>query len=296
MGVVKVVVKVRDPLLPAGKVEDLHVRVGKQQLADPRARAELLLREAAAGHQIPIGDGIRRHVDDKLRLRMRGDAGLQVTRDILRRALQPGVGGRHLVVRDGIGQRVVDALRAEGHVRPLVHVVALCVKRLAQVFKHLRDAHQQHVEAEQIVHVVGQAVVPQIGIDLLHVLRRAHEAVRVHGENRELQLMRLKHMRKLPAHLRRMRAAHGQLDARDAEGLVDHRGMAHLDHRRAKDHGVVVVVFRDAGVVVALLVVQRQDGGFAVMLKGIDEIDRQRAERQQRKEKGEDGNRPAFGF
>ena len=102
-------------------------------------------------------------------------------------------------------------------------------------------------------------------------------------------------MRQLPAHLRGIRPAHRQLDRVHAKTLVDHGGVAHLHHRRAQDDGVVVVVFGDAGVVVALLVVQWQDARLPVLLKRIDDVHRQCAEHKQHEKRAKRAERPAPG-
>ena len=62
--------------------------------------------------------------------------------------------------------------------------------------------------------------------------------------------------------------------------------MAHLDHGCAENDRVVIVISGNAGVIVALLIVQGQDGGFAVMLEGIDEIHGAHAQHHADEQKG----------
>ena len=212
--------------------------------------------------------------------------------DVLGGALHPHI-LHGLLLRYAHG--VVHALRGKDHVRPLVHVVALGVRGLADVLQHPRHAHQQHVAIEQVVHVVERIVVPQVVVDLLVGVRRAHQAVGVHRQNGQLQRLVAEHVRQLPAHLRGVRSAHRQLDRVHAEARVDHGGVAHLHHRRAEDDRVVVVVFGDARVVVALLIVQRQDARLPVLLKRIDDVHRQRAEHEQQQERAQRDERPAPG-
>ena len=214
--------------------------------------------------------------------------------DVFGGAGQIGVGGLHVLLRDG-GDGVKHALGGKDHVRPLVHVIALGGKRLADVLEHFRDFHQRHVAVEQIVDVVERVVVPQIVVNLLHVVRLAHHAVCVHGQNRQLQFVRFEHVGELPPHLGDVRTAHGQFDRGYIKAGVDHRRVAHFNHGRTQNHRVVIVIAGDAGVVIAFLIVKREDGRLPVVLERIDKKDGQRAQQQQRGAGGQGENGPAFG-
>ena len=108
-----------------------------------------------------------------------------MAQDVFRRTLKPAVGGLHVLLC-GKDDGIQHALLGEYNVRPLIHVVPLVFKRLADVFQHFRNLDQKHVAVEQVVDIIQRIVVPEIIVDFVVVVRLAHQTVSVHGKDGEL--------------------------------------------------------------------------------------------------------------